>query len=160
MKKGFNLQSYFNNYCKEPVDIFKFIDDINITTNDISLYKNNGYNSAISSIFINAYTNINQQARPIICTDLKRKTFYVYHNNAWVNDITKNVTNNVINKLSNIFYDKVCEFCMNNNTISKVDNNNKIINIISKTLYINKEDAIHSIIIPPICSKNASATIC
>jgi hypothetical protein len=140
--KGFNLQSYFNNYCQKPIDIFTFINNIVFTTNDILLCEKNGYINTIISIFVNAYTNMNQQTRPILCTDIKRKTFHIYYNNIWVNDITKEITNDAINKLSNIYYDKVCEYYSNtNNIIRKVDNNKKIINEISKTAYINKISA-------------------
>jgi hypothetical protein len=79
----FNLQFFLNETCKDAMNITDFVNSLKITTEDFVTTGRLGYVDGISRIIINGLKDIDVEKRPIHCTDLKRETVYIKHDNTW-----------------------------------------------------------------------------
>jgi hypothetical protein len=79
----FNLQFFLNETCKDAMNITDFVNSLQITTSDFENTGRLGYVEGISRIIINGLKDIDVEKRPIHCTDLKRETVYIKHDNTW-----------------------------------------------------------------------------
>ena len=86
----FNLNVFLNETCKDALNMSEFIDSLQITVNDLEETGRLGYASGISRIFINGLKNLEENFRPIHCSDLKREILYIKNNNEWVKDTEDN----------------------------------------------------------------------
>lgn len=96
----FNLNMFLNEHCKDAMDIYDFINGIDINLDDILAFKRLSHAEAVARIFDKAYKDVEVSKRPIHCTDLKRETFYVRNEKQWINDETKKLTEKAMNILS------------------------------------------------------------
>jgi hypothetical protein len=104
---NFNLNVFLNEYCKDAVNIFDFAKSIQIELEDVLLYKKLGHVEAVSQIFDKAYKNLDLKMRPMHCTDIKRETLYVKNDDKWVNDETKEISKQVMEKISDKSFNKL-----------------------------------------------------
>jgi hypothetical protein len=86
----FNLNVFLNETCKDALNMSEFIDSLQITVKDLEETGRLGYASGISRIFINGLKNLEENFRPIHCSDLKREVLYIKNNNEWVKDTEDN----------------------------------------------------------------------
>ena len=86
----FNLNVFLNETCKDALNMSDFIESLQITVNDLEETGRLGYASGISRIFINGLKNLQENFRPIHCSDLKREVLYIKNNNEWVKDTEDN----------------------------------------------------------------------
>jgi hypothetical protein len=80
---NFNLQFFLNETCKDAMNITDFVNSLQLTTKDFENTGRLGYVEGISRIIINEMKDIDVEKRPIHCTDLKRETIYIKHDNMW-----------------------------------------------------------------------------
>ena len=104
---NFNLNVFLNEYCKDAVNIFDFAKSIQIELEDVLLYNKLGHVEAVSQIFDKAYKNLDLKMRPMHCTDIKRETLYVKNDDKWVNDETKKISKQVLEKISDKSFNKL-----------------------------------------------------
>ena len=78
--KTFNLQIYLNETCKDAVNMSDFVNQIQITVNDLEETGKLGYSEGISRVFLKNLNGISITSRPIHCGDAKRETIYVKNN--------------------------------------------------------------------------------
>ena len=83
---NFNLQMFLNVECKNAININDFVDSIQLTLEDLENTGRLGYVEGISTIFLNGLKDLNVNDRPIHCSDTKRETFYIKHDNIWEKD--------------------------------------------------------------------------
>jgi hypothetical protein len=79
----FNLQVFLNEDCKDALNFSEFIEQIQISFQDLENQAENGYVKGISKLFIENLQGLGTHKRPIHCTDKKRKTLYIKENNTW-----------------------------------------------------------------------------
>jgi hypothetical protein len=79
----FNLNFFLNETCKDAMNITDFVNSLQLTTSDFENTGRLGYIDGISRIIINGLKDIDVEKRPIHCTDLKRETVYIKHDNTW-----------------------------------------------------------------------------
>uniref|UniRef100_A0A6C0KFT1 C2H2-type domain-containing protein n=1 Tax=viral metagenome TaxID=1070528 RepID=A0A6C0KFT1_9ZZZZ len=72
-----NYHLYLNEHCANAIDFPDFLNNINITMDDLFYSKDNGYPKAISNIFQKNLSILDKTERPIYCSDKKRMNFYV-----------------------------------------------------------------------------------
>jgi hypothetical protein len=82
----FNLQFFLNDTCKDAMNIMDFVNSLQINMDDFENTGKLGFIEGISRIIINGLNAVDTTKRPIHCTDLKRETLYVKHDNAWEKD--------------------------------------------------------------------------
>lgn len=98
--KTFNLQLFLNDTCKDAMNLSDFISSIKPTIKDLERTGQLGYVEGISSIIIDNLNNLDEDLRPIHCSDLKRETLYVKENNTWTKDTDE--TNLLKNAIKNV----------------------------------------------------------
>jgi len=88
--KQFNLQFFLNDTCKDAITIKQFIDNIQVSLEDLENVGKNGYVKGISDIVLNNLQTLDITKRPIHCTDIKRDTIYLKEDDAWNKDDKEN----------------------------------------------------------------------
>ena len=164
INKNFNLNVFLNNRCKDAMNITDFINTFNLQFNDLENVGENGYIDGISNIIIKRLGELNMYNRPIHCSDTKRDTLVLKDANSWETetDVCKTILRSAIKiitkKNSDMLYNWSIEYPMyiksgsglNNVYVSLVtqamggdgkliDNENKIIHKILKSVAIDKE---------------------
>jgi len=65
------------------MNIMDFVNSLQINMDDFENTGKLGFIEGISRIIINGLNAVDTTKRPVHCTDLKRETLYVKHDNAW-----------------------------------------------------------------------------
>ena len=120
--KTFNLQFFLNETCKDAMNINQFIDNIQVSFEDIENLSNNGYVKGITDIIVKELNTLDVTQRPFHCTDVKRETMYIKDNNSWDKD-SENLTKmkNVITKVVHKNKAKTKEWCQEHPNIGVLD---------------------------------------
>jgi hypothetical protein len=88
--KTFNLQFFLNETCKNAMNITDFVDSIKLQLADLENVGKIGYVEGLSNIIIKNLNNMDITERPVHCSDSKRETMYVKHENKWEKDAEEN----------------------------------------------------------------------
>ena len=84
--KTFNLQLFLNETCKDAINLTDFINQIQVSVNDLEETGKLGYAEGISKVFIKNLNDIDYNMRPIHCSDSKRETLYIKDDDQWSKD--------------------------------------------------------------------------
>ena len=83
MNNKISINVFLNQHCKDALDFNDFLNQIQISLEDLTLTQKLGYSHGISTIFLNHLKSLEKFERPIHCTDIKRKQFYIRENQNW-----------------------------------------------------------------------------
>jgi hypothetical protein len=158
----FNINVFLNEQCKDAINLPEFIENIEVSHNDLENNGLLGFVDGISKIFLDNLKQLSVYERPIHCTDIKRETLYVKYDNKWTKDESVDKLNGAIRdvsyksigvlnewKESNPEYKDInSEFSdkcmvMTKNTLAGYDRDayySKVIRIISKETSIDKNE--------------------
>jgi hypothetical protein len=81
--KTFNLQFFLNETCKDAMNIMDFVDSIKLQLTDLEKVGKIGYVEGISNIIVKNLNSLDENKRPVHCTDSKREVMYVKDENKW-----------------------------------------------------------------------------
>ena len=81
--KTFNLQVFLNETCKDAMNIMDFVDSIKIQLSDIESIGQLGYVNGMSKLIIKHLNALDENMRPVHCSDPKRDSLYVKDKNVW-----------------------------------------------------------------------------
>ena len=163
--KTFNLQFFLNETCKNAMNMSEFVSSIQMDLDDLEHTGRTNYVEGISSIVIKNLNKLEEQLRPLHCTDSKREVLYIKENDEWNKEtetkplltkaikIIANENIKQINKWTqkhpdcvasnsrkNDLYLKIVSNSMNGLTKEESDKNmNKIITNVAKNVTIEKE---------------------
>ena len=108
--KTFNLQVFLNETCKDALSLTEFINQIQVSMNELEDTGQLGYAEGISKVFLKNLKGIDYNKRPIHCSDIKRETIYIKDDeHKWEKDdeqksvltkAIKNVANKNIKQIS------------------------------------------------------------
>jgi hypothetical protein len=84
--KKMTINVFLNEKCKDAMNLSDFVNNMNISLEDLMYTKNYGYNKGISNIFVKHLKDLQPNERPIHCSDKKRMQFYVRDENKWLKD--------------------------------------------------------------------------
>ena len=84
--KKMTINVFLNEKCKDAMNLSDFVNNMNISLEDLMYTKNYGYNKGISNIFVKHLKDLEPSERPIHCSDKKRMQFYVRDENKWLKD--------------------------------------------------------------------------
>ena len=107
--KAFNLNFFLNETCKDAMNIMDFVESIKLQLNDLEKVGELGYVEGISNIIVKNLKELDINKRPVHCTDKKRETMYIKHENKWEKDEEKKKLHKVVRKVA----------CKNQNLIPK-----------------------------------------
>ena len=81
--QAFNINMYLNEQCKDAINFSDFINNIEVSREDLENNAELGFVGGISKIFIDHLRLLNKSERPIHCTDAKRDIMYIKDDNKW-----------------------------------------------------------------------------
>jgi hypothetical protein len=101
--KTFNLQLFLNETCKDAMNIMDFVDSIKFQLSDLESVGELGYIKGISNIIIRNLKALDENMRPVHCSDLRREKIYVKDADTWTkegadNKILKNAIKYIAHK--------------------------------------------------------------
>jgi len=96
----FNLQVFLNEDCKDALNFSEFLEQIQVTFEDLENQSENGYIKGISKLFIESLQELGQDKRPIHCSDKKRKTLYIKENDEWDKECSLELLKKGINEVT------------------------------------------------------------
>ena len=162
--KTFNMQVFLNEKCKDAMNIMDFVNSMTLQLSDLEDVGEVGYVEGISKIITRKLNEMDVYKRPIHCSDYKREVMYVRDDDIWEKE---NSTYDKIRKAIKYITKKNCDLlnpwrekhpqCMNtshrlNDVYVRIigqamggkgefiENENKIIKKISKSVLIDKCD--------------------
>jgi len=162
--KTFNLQFFLNETCKNAMNITDFVSSIKMDLDDLEHTGRTDYVEGISNIVVKNLNNLEQQLRPLHCSDFKREVLYIKDNDEWTKETDnkpiltkaiKTIANENIKQINkwvqnypdciaadskkNDLYLKIVSNSMNGLTKEESDKNiNKIITNVAKNVTIEK----------------------
>ena len=83
------INVFLNEMCKDAMNLTDFVDQLELSSDDLMYTKNNGYIKGISNIFVKNLQFMKPTERPIHCSDKKRLQFYVKDEDKWEKDNEK-----------------------------------------------------------------------
>ena len=81
-----SINVFLNKECSNAMNLTDFIDNLNVSLEDLNFSKNNGYIQGVTNIFAKQLQDLKPTERPIHCSDKKRLHFYVKDDNKWAKD--------------------------------------------------------------------------
>ena len=84
------MNFFLNEQCKNAINLSKFIDDLEVTRDDLINTGQLGFVEGISKIILKELSETAQNKRPVHCSDIKRETMYVKQENKWEKESPEN----------------------------------------------------------------------
>jgi hypothetical protein len=75
-----------NETCKDAINLIDFVNSIQLQLSDLENVGKVGYVEGISNIITTKLNLLEENQRPIHCTDAKRETLYVKDENKWAKE--------------------------------------------------------------------------
>lgn len=88
----FNLNVFLNETCKDAMNMSEFIETLNPQLSDLEALIYLGFAKGTSKIFLDGLKEMDNNQKPIHCSDLKREVFYIKESNQWQKDSDNNNT--------------------------------------------------------------------
>ena len=104
--KTFNLQVFLNETCKDAMNIMDFVDSIKIQLCDIESIGELGYVNGMSKLIIKHLNALDENMRPVHCSDPKRDSLYVKDKNIWEKEDSDN--NKIKKAIKYISHKNIC----------------------------------------------------
>ena len=146
----FNIQIFLNEQCKDAINIKDFIESIKISLQQLEQIQNKGLVEGLATAILENIGRLSLYERPIHCTDIKRETLYIKHDNIWEKDETKQNIKKAIKELSHKPYSTLKEWLDNNPNY--MDDENKQNYFIQTTRSLGQKcDSIDTKVIKKIC---------
>jgi hypothetical protein len=146
----FNIQIFLNEQCKDAINIKDFIESIKISLEQLEQIQNKGLVEGLATAILENIGRLSLYERPIHCTDIKRETLYIKHDDIWEKDETKQNIKKAIKELSHKPYSTLKEWLDNNPNY--MDDENKQNYFIQTTRCLGQKcDTIDTKVIKKIC---------
>jgi hypothetical protein len=81
--KKTTINIFLNETCKNAMNMSEFINNVDISLDDLTYTTDNGYIKGISNIFFKNLEVMKPSERPFHCSDKKRLQFYVKEEDKW-----------------------------------------------------------------------------
>ena len=81
-----NISVFLNEHCKNAINFSDFINNIQVSREDLQNNAQLGFVGGISKIITDNLKLLTIHERPIHCTDIKRETLYIRDENSWKKD--------------------------------------------------------------------------
>jgi len=86
VNNNFNIQVFLNEKCDKAMNINEFIDNINITIQDMDLTYKHGLGESIKQHLITGLNEMKVEERPVHCSNIGACEMYVRDNDLWRKD--------------------------------------------------------------------------
>lgn len=151
--KNVNIITFLNNNCKDAINLSEFMNTLNVSVSDLEKIENEGYPVCVTDCIAKSLQQLDENTRPIHCTDPKRKLFWVKDDDKW----EKDKLDKVINHLNDEHFKVLSNWKLNcpswKNDEITIDKVNRWTKSLS-SLYMNQGDKIRK----QICSNVGDLT--
>ena len=132
----FNINVYLNETCKDAINFSEFIENIEVSYQDLENNVQLGFVNGIAKIFTDNLKQLELHQRPIHCTDVKREVVYIKDNNVWTKQLNTDKLNYAVNVISHKGIKKLMMWKRENPEYQDVnsDFSNKCIDIQQSTM--------------------------
>ena len=89
------INVFLNEQCKDAMNLTDFVNQLELSLEDLIYTKNHGYAKGISNIFLKHLGYLKPTERPIHCSDKKRLQFYVKDENKWEKDNNEKINKSI-----------------------------------------------------------------
>lgn len=98
--KNVNIITFLNTQYKDAINLTEFLKTIDITIADLDKIENQGYTVCVTDCIAKSLQELDENQRPIHCTDPKKRQFYIKDDDKWEKDATNFKLDKVINHLN------------------------------------------------------------
>ena len=81
-----SINVFLNKECKNAMNLTDFIEQLQVSLEDLDYSRNNGFIAGVTNIFTRQLKDMDPKDRPIHCSDSKRLQFYVKDDDKWEKD--------------------------------------------------------------------------
>tara|TARA_B100000795_G_scaffold263687_1_gene243177 strand:+ start:753 stop:1526 length:774 start_codon:yes stop_codon:yes gene_type:complete len=81
-----SINVYLNENCKNAMNLTDFVEQINVSLEDLMYTQQYGHIEGLANIFTKQLKDMNPSERPIHCSDSKRLQFYIKDDDTWSKD--------------------------------------------------------------------------
>ena len=85
------IYNSLNETCKDAMNIMDFVDSIKLQLSDLENVGKVGFVEGISNIIVKNLKALDENKRPVHCTDKKRETMYIKDQDKWEKENEDNV---------------------------------------------------------------------
>ena len=139
----FNINVFLNEKCRDAINMTDFIKSIKITIEQLDSIRETGLARGLSKALMTNLNRLSIYERPIHCTDIKRETLYIKHDN-WECDRDKTLIKTAIKQMSGKPYACLQEWITKNPDFKEVDEKQdyvaNVLSIIGKSTHTNNID--------------------
>ena len=96
-----SINLFLNEQCKNAMNLTDFINQVQVSLEDLQYSKNNGFVEGVTNIFAKQLKDLKPTERPIHCSDKKRLQFYVKEDNKWSKDSNNEKIDETIYNIKN-----------------------------------------------------------
>ena len=96
----FNINVFLNEKCKDAMNFSDFIENIEVSHEDLENNAQLGFVNGISKIIIDNLKQLSIYERPLHCSDVKRETMYIKDENKWEKEEDTKKLSNAIRQVS------------------------------------------------------------
>ena len=94
------INLFLNEECKNAMNLTDFVNQLQLSLDDLQYTKDNGYIKGIANIFVKNLDEMPINSRPIHCSDKKKLQFYVKDENKWEKDSKNEKIDKSINDIT------------------------------------------------------------
>ena len=80
------MNRFLNEKCKDAMNMTDFVNSIQLNLTDLENVERDGYVKGMSNLLIDNLQKLDVCERPVHCSDAKRETLYIRHDNQWERD--------------------------------------------------------------------------
>lgn len=148
--KTFNLQFFLNDTCRNAMNMSEFVNMIQPQLADLEEVGVKGYVDGVSKIILNGFNSVQEQERPLHCSDSKREVFYIKENNEWTKEAgdEKPILTKAIKTIAQKNIRNIMKWASEHPGCNKSDSrlNNQYLNIVSNSMNgLTEEESIKNI---------------
>jgi len=86
-QNNMTINVFLNEQCKNALNLTDFVQNIQVTLEDLQYTKDNGFVDGVTNIITKQLKDLKPTERPIHCSDKKRLQFYVKDDDKWEKDV-------------------------------------------------------------------------
>ena len=117
----FNINLFLNEKCKDAMNLKDFIQNIQVTCEDVENNGELGFVAGMTKIFLDNLKQIDIFDRPIHCTDVKRETMYIKEEDKWEKEEDKKKLSSAISEISKKSMSKFLKMTEENQEFEDMD---------------------------------------
>tara|TARA_X000000950_G_C13817248_1_gene620347 strand:+ start:410 stop:1276 length:867 start_codon:yes stop_codon:yes gene_type:complete len=86
VQNNISINVFLNEHCQNAMSLTDFVNNLQITFDDLKYTGKTNYVEGISNILIKNLNKMDKLERPIHCSDVKRKVLYIKNDDGWEKD--------------------------------------------------------------------------